>query len=77
MINTEEQAINVAKWIIKENNDNVNTFTVNWRGNPMLGVADRITIQNGFDSTNLINVTKQELNYEGYLSGRLEGKGVV
>ncbi|CAI3653777.1 conserved hypothetical protein [Clostridium neonatale] len=77
LINTEEQAINVAKWIIKENNDNVNTFTVNWRGNPMLGVADRITIQNGFDSTNLINVTKQELNYEGYLSGRLEGKGVV
>ena len=77
LINTKEHALNVAKWIIQQNNENVNTFTVKWRGNPSIGLSDRVTLQNGFDSENLINITKQELNYEGYLSGRIEGKGVI
>ena len=76
LINTEAAAINVAKWIIQENNKGVNTFNINWRGNPALSLADKVTVQNGYNSKNVINITRQELNYEGYLSGKLEGRGV-
>ena len=76
LINTEVDAINVATWIIQENNKGVNTFKINWRGNSALCLADKVAVQNGYNSNNVINITKQELNYEGYLSGKLEGRGV-
>jgi hypothetical protein len=76
LVNTEVDAINIAKWIIRENNNGANTFKLNWRGNPALELADKVTVQNGYNSKNVINITKNELDYEGYLSGKLEGRGM-
>lgn len=77
LINSESDAMNVAKWIMKENNIGVNTFKVDWRGNPALALTDKITVQNGYGLNNIINIIKQEFQYEGYLSGKFEGKGMV
>jgi hypothetical protein len=74
LINSESHAIEVAKWII--NNSKFNTFTVNYRGNPALNLADKLSIQNGYGFNNVINVNKHELTYQGYLSAKIEGKGL-
>lgn len=74
LINSERHAIEVAKWIIA--NSKSNLFTVSYRGNPALNLADKLSIQNGYGLNNVINVTKHELTYKGYLSAKIEGRGL-
>lgn len=76
LINTEADAINVAEWILKEN-DQIATFAVDWRQNPSLSLADTIAIENGYGTNHIVTITKQEYNYEGYLNGKTEAKGVI
>lgn len=76
LINTEEDAKNVAEWILKEN-AKIATFKVDWRQNPALNLADKVGIENGYGFSNIANITRQEYSYEGYLSGRTEAKGVI
>lgn len=76
LINTEVDAKNVAEWLLKENN-NIATFKVDWRQNPALCLADKVSIENGYGTNNIANITKQELSYEGYLKGRTEAKGAI
>lgn len=76
LINTEQDALNVANWIMKESNSRAN-FKVDWRQNPALTLADRVSIENGYGTNNTANITKQVLDYQGYLSGKTEAKGVV
>lgn len=74
LIITEQEAINVANWILNENT-NVATYTVDWRQNPALTLADKVAIQNGYGTNNIAHITKQELDYEGYLQGTTEAVG--
>ncbi|MBU3226811.1 hypothetical protein [Clostridium algidicarnis] len=76
LINNETDAKNVADWILKESNNRV-TFKVDWRGNPALNLTDKVSIENGYGTNNIANITKQELTYQGYLGGKTEGKGVI
>lgn len=76
LINTEIDAKNVSEWILKES-AKIATFKVDWRQNPALNLTDKIGIQNGYGTNNIANITKQEINYEGYLSGKTEAKGVI
>ncbi len=76
LINTEGHALKVAKWVLEETN-NRGTFTVDWRGNPAHEVTDKISIENGYWTRNTANIIKQELDYQGALSGITTAKGVV
>ncbi|WP_102400213.1 hypothetical protein [Haloimpatiens massiliensis] len=76
LINTEIDAKNVAEWLLKENN-NIATFKVDWRGNPALNLTDKVSIENGYGNNNIANITKQEIEYQGYLSGKTEAKGGI
>lgn len=76
LINTANDAKNVAEWILRENSK-IATFTVDWRQNPALNLTDKVGIENGYGLSNIANITRQELNYEGYLSGKTEAKGAL
>ena len=76
LINTETDAQNVAEWILKESNNRA-TFKVDWRGNAALELSDKVSIENGYGTNNIAYITKQELEYQGYLSGKIEGKGAI
>ncbi|MBU3208683.1 hypothetical protein KPL28_03405 [Clostridium algidicarnis] len=76
LINNETDAKNVADWILKESNNRV-TFKVDWRGNPAINLTDKVSIENGYGTNNIANITKQEITYQGYLGGKTEGKGVI
>ena len=76
LINKQEDAKNVAEWLLKESN-NIATFKVDWRQNPALSLSDKVSIENGYGTNNVAYITKQELNYEGYLNGRTEAKGAI
>ncbi|NEY99237.1 hypothetical protein [Heyndrickxia shackletonii] len=74
LINTEEDAKNVAEWILRENTK-IAKYTVQWRQNPALNLSDKVSIENGYGSNNIANITKQEFEYNGYLTGTTEAKG--
>ncbi|MBB6716374.1 hypothetical protein [Clostridium gasigenes] len=76
LINTEADAKNVADWIIKENTNRA-TFKADWRGNPALLLTDKVSIENGYGGNDIVNIVKQDISYQGYLSSKLEVKGVV
>lgn len=75
LINTAEQATNVADWILRQKN-NRNIYTLNWRGNPALELNDLISIENSYGANKSAYITKNELSYEGYLSVKTEARGV-
>lgn len=76
LINNTSQAQKVASWIISESNLRAH-YTVNWRQNPALECTDVVLIEDGYGSKKQSRITKQEFNYEGYLSGNTESKGGV
>ncbi|MEY8001212.1 hypothetical protein AB8U03_13605 [Clostridium sp. Mt-5] len=76
LINTEEDAKNVAQWILRESNQSA-TFTIDWRQNPRLNLADKVAIENSFGNDHMAVITKQEYDYQGYLGGKTEAKGEI
>lgn len=74
LINTSERASVVAQWILNQKN-NRSIYTLNWRGNPALELKDWLAIQNSYGSNMNAYVTKNELTYQGYLTGRMEARG--
>lgn len=76
LINTENDAKNVAQWILRESNKSA-TFSINWRQNPRLTLADKVAIENSFTNAHMAVITKQQIDYQGYLSGKTEAKGVI
>lgn len=76
LINTEEDAKNVAQWILKESNQSA-TFSIDWRQNPRLNLADKVAIENSFGTNHMAVITKQEYDYQGYLGGKTEAKGEI
>lgn len=72
-INTVSQAQAVAEWLYAVRN-NSKVFTVDYRGNQALELNDRFTVENRYDQTQEVVMIKNELTYEGYLVGRIEGR---
>ncbi len=76
LINSEQDARNVTEWVLKEH-EKFATFKVDWRQNPALLVSDKIGIENGYGGNNIAYITKQEYEYQGYLTGKTEAKGGI
>jgi hypothetical protein len=74
LINTDQQAIEAAQWIISESNYNAIYKTV-WRQNPALECADVILVEDSFDAKKQTRIYKQEYEYVGYLKGVTESRG--
>lgn len=76
LINTFEQATIVANWILRQKNYRA-IFTVNWRGNAAHELNDVIAIENSYGQDKTAIITKNELDYEGYLQGKTEARGLI
>jgi hypothetical protein len=76
LINSAEIAENVAEWYMREINYNA-VYQINWRQNPALECADMILVEDSFGAEKQTRIIRQELNYEGYLSGVTESRGGV
>ena len=63
----------VANWLLTEYKKRF-MYEVNWRQNPMLEAGDIVTIEDEFGQDFSARITKQEYNYQGYLSGKTNGK---
>lgn len=76
LINTSAKATEVANWIIREKTYRA-IYTTNWRGNPAHELNDIVTIEDGYEQNKNAFITKNELNYEGYISGKTEARGLT
>lgn len=76
LIQTVELAEEVAEWILSESNLRA-LYNVNWRQNPALEPGDIVIIEDSFGAKKQSRITKQEYQYQGYLSGKTESKGGV
>lgn len=73
LINNSIRASAVASWIRDRRNER-NLFTVDYRGNPALELNDLVNVENVYNTAQNMYMTKNELYYEGYLTGRIEGR---
>ena len=76
LINTLSQATNVAKWALKQKSYRAK-YTANWRGNPAHELDDIVIIEDAYNQNNKSVITKNELEYQGYLSGKTEARGLI
>lgn len=76
LINTNAHATAVATWLKARRNE-YRLLKVNWRGNPAVELYDRLIFENRYVINQNVFVTKQELRYEGYLSGYIEARAVT
>lgn len=76
LINTSDRAITVANWFFAQLQYRA-TYRVNWRGNPALELNDVIALENTYGDNMTAYVTRNELDYAGYLQERTQAKGVV
>lgn len=76
LITSEDLAIKVADWIIKESNYNAIYKTV-WRQNPILECSDVVLVEDSFEAKKQTRIYKQEFQYEGYLNGVTESRGGI
>lgn len=76
LINTVEQATNVANWILKQKKYRAK-YTANWRGNPAHELNDIVIIEDAYNQNNKSVITKNELGYQGYLSSKTESRGLI
>ncbi|MFB9330089.1 hypothetical protein ACFFSY_29450 [Paenibacillus aurantiacus] len=76
LINTAGQAEAVANWILAQRGYRA-AYQSNWRGNPAHELGDVITIENTYGADMKVFITKNEINYAGYLSAKTEARGAV
>lgn len=76
LINNETQARNVANWILNQKNFRA-IYNANWRGNPAHELNDIVAIEDGYQQNQNAIITKNEINYEGYLSAKTEARGKI
>lgn len=74
LINTSEQATNVANWILRQKNYRA-IYTINWRGNPAHEINDVTNIENSYGQDKSAIIVKNEIDYQGYLSAKTEARG--
>lgn len=73
LINNSTTATNVANWLRNRRNER-NLFTIDYRGNPATELGDLVQIENAYATEKYIYVSKIEMNYEGYLNSKIEGR---
>jgi hypothetical protein len=76
LINTAAQATNVANWLLRQKNYRA-IYSSNWRGNPAHELDDIVTIEDGYNQNKNAFITKNEINYAGYLSAKTEARGLT
>ena len=74
LINTSARATVVANWLLAQKAYR-NIYTTNWRGNPAHELADVIAIGNSYGADKKAIITKNNLEYQGYLAGKTEARG--
>jgi hypothetical protein len=74
-INTLSQSQAVATWILSQKQYRAK-YANNWRGNPTQELGDPIGIENSYGADMNAYITKQTLDYQGYLSAQTEAKGI-
>lgn len=77
LINTSVIATNVANWLLNEKNYRAIYNINSWRGNPAHELNDVISIENSYGLNKNAIITRNELNYEGYLRGKTEARGLT
>lgn len=76
LINTSAQAQLIAEWMLTYYNL-IADYQANWRQNPALECGNVILIEDRFGNKKKARITKNEFNFEGYLSGVTNAKGGV
>lgn len=76
LINTETQALNVANWLLRQKQYRA-IHTMNWRGNPAHELGDVVVVDNTYGTIQKAIITKNDINYQGYLTAKTEAKGLV
>lgn len=76
LINTETHASEVAEWMFREYNF-IAEYQATWRQNPALECGNVIIIEDSFGGKKKSRITKQEINFQGYLDGITEAKGGI
>lgn len=76
LINNSTVATAVANWILAQKQYRAK-YSINWRGNPAHELADVIAIENSYGADKDAMITKQQINYQGYLQVQTEAKGAV
>ncbi|MCY9706717.1 hypothetical protein M5X05_21355 [Paenibacillus alvei] len=76
LIQSRELAAGVAEWIVSESNLRA-LYQVNWRQNPCLEPGDIVLVEDSFGAKKQSRITKNEFQFQGYLSGKTETKGGV
>lgn len=76
LINAEEQATAVANWILQQKNYRAK-YNINWRGNPAHELNDIVTIETTYGTAKKAIITKNSIEYQGYLSAKTEARGLT
>lgn len=80
LVQTKEQAQQVADTLLASFKDARRDVTINWRGNPALELADVITVpdyqnlEQNIDERGIFYSTRQNIEYDGTLNANLEGR---
>lgn len=77
LINSSTRAQAVGNWLLRQKSYRATHNITSWRGNPAHELADVISIENLYGVDKDAVIVRNELNYEGYLSGSTRAKGVV
>jgi len=75
-INDATTAQAVAEWILATLNKRA-IHEANWRQNPALDLGDVLTVENAYGADASAMIYKQEIEYQGYISGRTELRGEI
>lgn len=76
LINTSARATAVADWLLLQKSYRAK-YDVNWRGNPAHELNDIITIENTYGDSKKAVITKNSIEYQGYLSAKTEARGLT
>ncbi len=78
LVQTKAQAQTIANALLNSFKNPRRDIEISWRGNPALELGDVITVpdfqREGIDKRGYYFVTKQELEYDGALRAKLEGR---
>lgn len=76
LINTSAHATDVANWLLRQRSYRAK-YSLNWRGNPAHELNDVITIENTYGTAKKAIITKNGIEYQGYLAAKTEAGGMV
>lgn len=74
LIGTLSHAEDVADWLLAEYKKRF-LYEINWRMDASLELSDIVTVEDDFSEDKTARITKNEFQYNGYLSGKTNGRG--